>query len=64
MKADFANCLTSPIGFKASVLTIAQLTDIFQFSYKGGIMPPKFSLQNAIKPALIQANLGNVYDLL
>ena len=29
MKADFANCLTSPIGFKASVLTIAQLADIF-----------------------------------
>ena len=39
MKADFANCLTSPIGFKASVLTIAQLTDSFQFSHKACIMP-------------------------
>ena len=63
MKADFANCLTSPIGFKASVLTIAQLTDIFQFSYKAGIMP-KLSLQRKMQlTALIQANLEIVYDL-
>ena len=39
MKADFANCLTSPIGFKASVLTIAQLTDSFQFSHEAGLKP-------------------------
>ena len=63
MKADFANCLTSPIGFKASVLTIAQLTDIFQFSHKAGIMP-KLSLQRKMQlTALIQANLEIVYDL-
>ena len=39
MKTDFANCLTSPIGFKASVLTIAKQTGICQFSPRADITP-------------------------